>query len=269
MDSLDPSAGEDQLSRGRTACADNGLSIVHDEDVVPALEAFFGVAHVFQVVHGVFLAVHIVGKIAVFQQLVHAVRDHFRRRVVGISVALSKEACGALNGESMDSDALRREVHHSVKTIPEALEALCRESGDKVGVYVVKAQLSGSFKGRDKVSAGVPSADHLQYIVVESLSVDGDPGSAQLLDHSELFLGYGVRTAGLEAVFPDLVQVEILSNALHDRAYIAGLKGGRSTAAEVDRIDPSAVFFYQTADDPQLPAEGIDVLRHELDSGVH
>ena len=42
---------------------------------------------------------------------------------MGISVAMSKEACGALNSESVDSDALRREVHHSVKTIPEALEA--------------------------------------------------------------------------------------------------------------------------------------------------
>ena len=61
MDSCDSAAGFYQLC-GRTASsAKNGLTLIHNKDVVQRFLSCTGISHVFLVVNGVLLPVHIIG----------------------------------------------------------------------------------------------------------------------------------------------------------------------------------------------------------------
>ena len=254
--------GVHQLGDPAAADGDDGVQLLHHDDVVKALGAGFTPTHVLQRAGHILLSIQIVGQIAFITKCIQRKLQHPGDFLpVGDAHPLFHEGGALFQCQGVDGDVLRVHFQNPLQRGTEALVGVLGQAGDEVHIDAVKANLPGQGVGPADVVGGVAAADGPQDGVVQGLGVDGDAADVVAFEDLQLFPGDGVGPAGLHGVLGAVLQRQRLLAPGQNGVHLLRAQSGGGAATHVEGAHRQSGFL-------QGGGGGVDLGEHGLHIGI-
>ena len=188
MEPLQPAVWQVDLVHTAAAQGQNGVDLLHHVDVVQAIQAVPAPAHILKRAGHIFLAVQVIGLVAVFFQLFVGIFHHFCHFCLAGQLHLFLEKVSTLfQSQGVDGDVGGIEPNDLVQAPAEAFIGILGKSGDQIHIDGLESGIHRFLVGPQHILGVVGSAAGFQYGIHHGLGVDAHTVGAVLPDRPQFF----------------------------------------------------------------------------------